>query len=141
MSELLKKSKENLVSADLLLNRHDKWSSSIHCSYYACLQIVLHIIESDLPKYEKFKSNYLAKALPTDDKTLHYLYLRFIQEDLIRDKSTFSFGQVFSSYMFPLKGDRNSSDYTMQEVTKPKAIKCFERATTIVKDLKTVYGL
>jgi hypothetical protein len=47
MSHLLTKSMQNLESADILINAN-MFSSSVHCSYYSCLQLCKHVLISDM---------------------------------------------------------------------------------------------
>ncbi|MFZ4543420.1 MAG: hypothetical protein ACOYOA_05180 [Saprospiraceae bacterium] len=47
MSHLLTKSMQNLESADILINAN-MFSASVHCSYYSCLQLIKHVLTSDL---------------------------------------------------------------------------------------------
>lgn len=44
MSHLLGKSKCNLKVAEALIENNDLYHSSIHCSYYACFQLIKHIL-------------------------------------------------------------------------------------------------
>ncbi len=48
MSNLLKKSQENEIAAGILVD-HGLYSSSVHCSYYRCVQHMLHICKTMLP--------------------------------------------------------------------------------------------
>jgi len=49
MSKLLKKSQENETAAGILID-HGLYSSSVHCSYYRCVQHMLHISTTMVPQ-------------------------------------------------------------------------------------------
>ena len=51
MSELKKKSDSNMMSAQYLIDRGN-FAPSIHCSYYSCVQLMLHILRSEYNKTE-----------------------------------------------------------------------------------------
>jgi hypothetical protein len=44
MSYLLIKSNDNFNAALILSNKENKYCSSIHCAYYSCLQLIIHIL-------------------------------------------------------------------------------------------------
>ncbi len=54
MSVFIDKSQANLVAAEILKNKEALYDSSIHCSYYACIQMQLHIVHNKL-KIDKQK--------------------------------------------------------------------------------------
>lgn len=39
----IKRHDENIDSANLLIVHHEKYCSSVHCSYYAVFQLILHV--------------------------------------------------------------------------------------------------
>ena len=49
MRILLDKSDENIRTASELINQHEYYAASVHCSYYACYQVVMDLFE------EKYK--------------------------------------------------------------------------------------
>ncbi len=81
MAQLKTKSEENIEAAKLLIE-NELWTSSIHCSYYSCFQIVKHIIchklnisykkQDEIAKDKKIGShNYLLSSIKKKLKSLH----------------------------------------------------------------------
>jgi len=134
MSELLKKAKENYKSADLLCNRHKMWASSVHCSYYSCLQVIIHLIEDKTlnAKWEAFQKNAKGdKNIAKEDLGMHNMYINFMKKQIMEVDydSLRIFGKIDN-----LKKARVASAYLNDEITEQRANSSIERAKE-VRDL------
>lgn len=144
MSELLKKSLINLKSADLLSKKQIFYSSSIHCSYYCCLQIIIHLLTNtefakDFKKFKDAASKKAKEDKNEDELGLHNLYINFIKIKLL--KLNFEDASEFIRKMESLKAARVDSDYKEIEISKVRASDALERANRVKKILDKVFEL
>ncbi len=129
MGFLLQKSKENINSAVLLIeNKHH--SSSVHCSYFSCIQLMLHVLRSDFNKTEEE----IAQESFDGSRNLHgfhnWIQNTFFTEVGKREKD----GRIvldFSSKLGNLKGIRIRSDYGINQIGEKEASKALEGAKSI----------
>ena len=147
MSELLKKSEGNFKSANILLTKFEQYASSVHCSYYSSLQIVIFLINNNLNKeWEKFKVEN-SKELKAHNETqkkhkasaIHNLYISFLNNILI--KIDYNLAREFSECINILKDNRIMADYQDVEIFKSKANDSYSLAKNINDKLKKQYSL
>lgn len=124
MSFLRNKSQCNEQAAKLLLEQN-LHSSSIHCSYYRCLQdikdkliTVFEYTEEDLNlRMEKGHS--------------HIILINLIKSELIR--SNYSLSQKFTNTITNLKGKRVDADYYNKEINKSMSSASISLADSIIQ--------
>ena len=125
MSNWKKKAEENKKSAELLIKNNNN-SSSVHCSYYSVIQIMLHILLSDLKKTEK--------AINDDSKgsSFHLWLSNTIQTELlIRNfNSSYPFGDHFAK----LKRLRVKADYHNKLIKNSEA----QRASQLSDSIRNI---
>lgn len=114
MSELKLKASENFKSSDLLI-RTGLLASSVHCSYYSCIQNMLHILRSDFNKSEE-QIDRESKAGSQDESGFHNWIINFYTREFF--KRNFEEGREFSSFMGQLKGFRIKSDYKNSKINQ-----------------------
>lgn len=135
MSVLKTKSDENYRSSQILLNQ-SFFSSSVHCSYYSCVQIMKHILlqidnktENDI--YEEQRAN---------DNNLHeYLINYFVNK--LRDNNLYSTYRNSIGRLTELKLLRNKADYKEIVISESEAIRANTLSSQILSDLKYLNGI
>jgi uncharacterized protein (UPF0332 family) len=107
MSILIVKSKENLASAELLIETK-YYNSSVHCSYYSCVQIMLNLLLNKLG-YDPEK---LRKEIQVSgNKGSHVFAINQIFNK-IKEKENCHFIAVdFRREISLLKNKRDKADY------------------------------
>jgi uncharacterized protein (UPF0332 family) len=127
MSHLLFKSSGNLRAAEVMKTTRDFYHSSVHCSYYACYQLVKHIfynvIDPPIP-------------LPTD-RTVHNIIPRTLFHEV--GKYDRNLADYIHNHYAELHTFRKQSDYDDTEVTEGEANKAYELAEFICKGLRSNY--
>ncbi|MFA7379744.1 MAG: hypothetical protein WC150_04735 [Bacteroidia bacterium] len=127
MSNLLTKSSENYKVAHALISSGQNLAPSVHCSYYACLQTVIHILSTSQSSLTLINNgaashesliNELTKKLGTD-------FLAVKEFNKIRD----------------LKKYRKESDYTNQIISLPTATKAQEISLELKMFFKNKFGV
>ncbi len=122
MSYLKQKSDENEKAALHLLNLN-MFASSIHCTYYSCFQLILHIfLTKDVcSEYELSK---IKKNEGSHNETINKIASKIYSRDTKRS---------FNSAMNTLKKFRREADYLNLEITSEKA----DKATDLNIKIKT----
>ena len=137
MSFLIDKSEQNIKSADLLIiNKH--FASSVHCSYYCCIQLMLHILRTDFNKTEE-EIDIESKKGSKDESGFHnWLQNIILREFFIRD---FNLGRDFNNYIGSLKGARIKADYKNIYIEQRHAALALQHAKEINKILKEKFTI
>jgi hypothetical protein len=128
---LFDKSKENLEAAQILIDKA-YLSSSIHCSYYSCIQFMLHILRSDLKKSEDEISKESKKG-SIDSHGFHNWIQNYIFLELANRGKNARIALDFNNLLGSLKKIRVQSDYGIDEINQYVASKAFEDAMKINK--------
>jgi len=118
MSNWKLKSKNNIKGAELLI-RNSLYSSSVHCSYYSNVQLMLHVLFTDFNKSEnEIESE--SKQSSIDEKGYHNWLKNTITRELItRD---FMIVRDFNNLFGQLKALRVKGDYKNIIISKNKAV-------------------
>ncbi|MBI3719986.1 MAG: hypothetical protein HY252_15495 [Sphingobacteriales bacterium] len=126
MSELKKKSEENLRAAQLLnLNEHRLFASSVHCAYYSCFQLIKsillkHVFQSeDEYNLEENKSN----------KNSHEFAINRLSIDFAKKRPLEL--RKYSNEINQLKELRVISDYKLEEIQIDKSQKAVDLAIRV----------
>lgn len=128
------KSKENIEAAQSLID-NGYYSSSIHCSYYSCLQAIKHIM---IHKYEMSEEDIYHNQKENVRDTSHTYLINFIIKK-IRDKSNkIEDFRETNTDLNTLKNTRNESDYQEQIILKEISDETRNTAKRVLSVLKRV---
>lgn len=123
-----RKSIESSKAAKGLIETHKLYNPSIHCSYYSCVQYMLHVLYAYLRYYDlktEEERNKMIKKLIDESAEIGW-HNRLIQTILKRfPAKTSSVAQFrFKSWISDLKSLRQESDYfeTVFDETRSKEI-------------------
>jgi hypothetical protein len=112
MNELKYKSSFNSASADLLIEK-TYYASSVHCSYYSCLQLAKHIL---LNTYQIKESTFNSYPEGSHEFIKNEISKR-ISTELNDRKESANFNSLFSL----LKKIRKEADYSEIQIDISKA--------------------
>ncbi len=107
MSDWKIKAEQNKKSADLLI-KNSNYSSSVHCSYYCNIQLMLHILLTDFGKTQREIDNE-SKRGSIDEKGFHNWLKNTITRELMN--RNFMIVRDFNNFFGQLKSLRISADY------------------------------
>ncbi|MBZ0242957.1 MAG: hypothetical protein K8F24_07070 [Bacteroidales bacterium] len=112
------KSEKNIKGAELLI-KNSLCSSSVHCSYYSNVQLMLHILFTDFGKSES-EIETEAKQGSVDENGYHNWLKNTITRELVtRD---FMIVRDFNNFFGQLKALRVKGDYKNSLINESKAI-------------------
>ncbi len=132
------KSDRNIESSTLLLKK-DFPSSSVHCSYYSNIQLMLHILQSDFKKTETTIENE-SKIGSKENKGFHNWIKTFFLTEIKNREHNLpeedKLARDFSNMHGKLKRLRIQADYKNKIIPKTKATKALIIAKSINDILK-----
>jgi hypothetical protein len=134
MSYLLSKSNINIKSANCLKEEKNYYSSSVHCSYYACVQTAKHILLFDL----SYSLSAIFEGMK-NKKGFHNYYIKEIFNNL--KTTSLSDARNFNSKIRDLRNIRNESDYEDIEILQIKSDNAYLKAKEILSILKRNYAV
>jgi len=130
MSKLRQKSEFNIEAAKLLI-RGTYYASSIHCSYYSCLQLLKYSIKEFFDiDYEK-----LSVLISTSGMGTHQFIIDYVVNEIKRNLS-FEDSRMFSRAIKDLKQYRIDADYNNIEINMDKGELALSKASEIRDYLK-----
>ncbi|WP_299576673.1 hypothetical protein [uncultured Sunxiuqinia sp.] len=136
MPELLKKSEENIYSANLLID-NERYSSSVHCSYYACYQRLMNLISVeygyDYEDINKEMREYNKALHPTKKIGSHDFLIKNKLNDLVR-REKIDDHRLVNDLMI-LKTFRHKSDYKNVEISQEESRKALELSKEVIERL------
>lgn len=112
MGVLIKKSDENISSAKLLIE-NNCYASSVHCSYYSSVQIMIHLLLN--------KFGYTPEKLEADAKSQFkgsHIFARDVIRDKMKDLGIRFKAQEFYREIGELKNKREQADYQEKLIDK-----------------------
>jgi hypothetical protein len=125
MGYLVKKSEQNNDAAKLLLSK-DLFASSVHCSYFACFQLmkshVKHILNIDYLT--------LDNRIKSKSKSTHK-YLIGLMTNKVHHVLSSEDAHTFKTKLKELKQLRVETDYENIEITQEKSTKALELSETV----------
>ncbi len=127
MTELKTKSSQNNKSSDILI-KQGLFAPSVHCSYYCCIQKMLHILRSDLKKSEE-EIEKESKSGSADENGFHNWLINLFKREFF--KRNFAEGRDFSTFIGQLKGFRIKSDYKNHKINTSVARSSLDLANEI----------
>jgi len=133
MSAFRDKSNINFTAADTLQKQHNLYDPSIHCSYYACVQEMLHIIFTKLGKtQEEFD-----KERYDNGKGTHVWASKLITSELGRkDWQEYKY---FQKHFPELKKLREKADYSERKGGRDDSAEAYRLSTTLVNQIKQLF--
>lgn len=136
MSTILKaKSESNLLLAQKIINeRTGFYHSSIHCLYYSCFQLMLHICSSDLT-VKNFNEESLDKKKGPHEKMIDKFVNCFV------NKQKRFLAADFNNEINKLKILRHKADYKNIEISESKAIEAEKATKTIITHLTNTFTI
>lgn len=133
MGELLKKSEENRQAALKLWSVDSWYAPSIHCAYYSCVQLMIHI----LMVVGKKDHNVLETEISLSGGGSHVYYIKQVQELLVKNGRADKV-KIFSEIK-SLKSYREKSDYKPIAITYDDSEKATSLSDKIYHMLKTEF--
>jgi hypothetical protein len=124
MSHWLKKSRGNLQAASAMYSNKELCHASVHCGYYACLQLIKHILQNVIEPAIK-----LPRDATVHTEARNYMFHALGQLD--RDSAIY-----FNEKFLELRVNREQSDYDDVEVTTNKAETAYKIASKVCQDIK-----
>lgn len=133
MGELLKKAEENRQASLKLWSVNNWYAPSIHCAYYACVQLMIHI----LMVVGKKEHSVLESEISVSGGGSHVYYIRQVQ-NLLVNKGKVDKVKMFSEIK-SLKAYREKSDYKPIAITFDDSEKAITLSDKIYFMLKTEF--
>lgn len=134
MNILLDKSKENLYSAQILID-NNCFASSVHCSYYSSVQVMLHLLLN--------KFNYTQKTLEAEARRVNNGSHVFAKNKLVSKMGDSNRLKAvdFNRVIGKLKNQREQADYQEEVINDPFSKKALEQANQVNGILKEVFEI
>jgi hypothetical protein len=137
MTKLKDKSDHNLKASGNLLTK-SLCAPSVHCSYYSCIQLMLHILRSDLKKSD-LEVDKESEAGSKNEGGFHNWLINLILRELV--KKDFQLSRDFSTFVGQLKGLRVKADYKNVEISPNKAKEGLEFAQHVIEILQQKFKI
>lgn len=138
MPELLKKSDENFLAANLLI-QNKFFAPSVHCSYYSCFQKLKNVIS------QAYNSDYF--ELDTELKNINRNVSqgsRMGSHEFLIDRKLFDLvkrekrDHRLINSMNDIKVYRKKSDYLNEPITEDVAVKAHNISQKVIKELNAL---
>ncbi|WP_338762030.1 HEPN domain-containing protein [Bernardetia sp. ABR2-2B] len=130
MSHLKKKSKDNLKAAQKLIDE-GFYASSIHCSYYSCLQFIKFIYIED----EDFITDCNNK-----EKNSHNIIINKVLDEIC-EKADYKEEIRINKFLQDLKKTRVDADYNEVEITEEEAKFALLNTKHTLSDIKFILDI
>lgn len=134
MSILLRKSNNSIAAAKQLMDSNLE-APSVHCSYYSCIQLMLHIAIEKLGE----SSESLLSRSNFENTGSHVTLTNEIKKELTNRTTNYSELQTFSNNLATLKRNRTEADYMEIDITRPKCSASLDIAKKINAILERVF--
>jgi uncharacterized protein (UPF0332 family) len=133
MEVLLQKSEDNFFASKVLIEK-DYPNSSVHCSYYSCLQLMTYIL---VVKFGE-TINTLSYKSKEESKGSHEVVINLLGNHL----KTMNVGmRTFNNDVNQLKFLRVEVDYKDKSVSKEEGRKIRESAQSVRENLKKIFAI
>jgi len=129
MSILIAKSDENIDASNKLI-KASLFSSSVHCSYYGCAQLMLHLLRSHFGKTE-LEISKEGRMGAKDYKGFHQWLQNVIFEEFARLNNVDA--AKFNSKIRSLCAARVKADYKVEEIIDKEALKAYDMSVEAKK--------
>jgi len=135
MSQLTNKSDINIAAA-YELQKQSYYCSSVHCSYYSCMQLIMHILFFKMGYNQKQLADDFysyKKANPQSRGGLHEYYINLVATHL---KNSRLDAILFNKEMYKLKKTRTDSDYSDLAIGPDESRFSIQKAEDLNKIMK-----
>ncbi|HEX5152691.1 MAG TPA: hypothetical protein VFW07_14670 [Parafilimonas sp.] len=133
MEGLKIKSDENIRGAEILNTIENRcFASSIHCSYYSCLQYMAYVI-----KVKKLISGTLKEEQNLRKKGSHEIIRNIFEIYYAKNIDHKNFLE-YKEWIGQLEQNRIESDYWEQKIEQPLANKSLDLAKRILSQIKKI---
>lgn len=126
------KSDENLEAGQILIDQA-KFNASVHCLYYSCFLLLLHILKKEPSKSQEYGANSSA------EDGSHNQLLNWFYSDI--SKLSLDDAQDFKVWIEALKKARKKADYYEDIITEAQAKNAKTIASYVIELLKNIYSL
>lgn len=133
MSKLKQKSLFNIESAELLIS-NNLYCSSVHCSYYSCLQLLKFTIKD----FFKIDYSVLDTKIISGNLGSHQFIINFVMNEIKSNVGRHE-ARNFKRSIMDLKQFRTQSDYENIEVNITQGQKAFELANEVRAFLTKIF--
>ena len=110
MSILLEKSKQNYNASEILI-KNNYHASSVHCSYYSCVQLMIHLLLTKLG----YSQETIDEACKIEKKGSHQFAINTLNKKMISMNIRFD-SSKFDREIKKLKNFREQADYHEIEI-------------------------
>lgn len=124
------KALNTLYSAQCLIN-NQRYTSSIHCSYYAVLQYMKYMLANT----SNNPIDYTAQNNHIGESSHDYIF-----DEICNRISNPSNERRFKQFFKNLKKDRVEADYSIRNFSCEESLDCKQNADALITQLKTVFG-
>ena len=138
MSVLLDKSNQNIRAAALLIDQHQCYSASIHCSYYSAFQRSAYILKNQFKMTDKDIE--LDAAFGNTGKDSHNKTISVVFDKISKAGERLK-ALDYRREMGELKGKRRKADYSDEVIDEEVSRAAQSQAQTIQKLLDNVFHL
>ena len=128
MTQLKEKSKFNLEAAKVLIDDHDCYAPSVHCSYYGCFQFIKSKLNTIGFTYEM-----ISTELASDTRKSSHNYPISLILNEVERKSDSHYKSNVRNKIKLLKTFRVESDYHNEIVNYDKSRKSLDLSKEIIK--------
>lgn len=133
MSALTEKSEINRDAAQKLYDIQ-YYCSTVHCAYYSCVQLMMHILLYELGYTEAT----LTTAISNDTRGSHEFYINAVTKHLIAKNTNRDERKLFGEEIVNLKKLRTKADYHDEKIGEAQGRHSVTKATDIYKILRKV---
>jgi len=131
------KSESNLKSAGILISNNHH-ASSVHCSYYSCVQLILHIFINDFKKTEDQINQESQLGSKNENGYHNWIRNQILREFFTRD---YNAGTDFNKFIGNLMNARVKADYKNISIEAKHSKQALSYANTIIELLKESFAV
>ncbi|MDB5127070.1 MAG: hypothetical protein JWQ85_1302 [Mucilaginibacter sp.] len=124
MSVLIIKSDESIIASNKLI-KASLFSSSVHCAYYACVQLMLHILRSHFGKTE-LQITAEGKEGAKNENGYHKWLQNIIYIEFIRIDGDGTDASKFNAKIKSLSTARAKADYSVKNIIDRDALLAYD---------------
>lgn len=135
LSFLKEKSVFNFQAAKVLIDEHDCYAPSVHCSYYGVFQMISYTLNKLGHTYEKVASDITSSKGTRMPKGSHTYPIDLIHQELTAKYDIF-YAKGITDKIKLLKTFRTNSDYSVDQILKGQSEEALRMGNEIVKVLK-----
>ncbi len=133
------KSEENLRLANRIISeKSGHYSTCVHCAYYSCVQLMLHILRSDFNKSDEQIDEESKNGSKKEGGFHNWIINNINQAFFVKDKKYID-SRDFADKINALKWLRIKADYKNMEINEKKAKRAVENAGSINLTLKKYF--